>query len=108
MVGVLATLVSLSIGVTYGLVSGFAGGWTDRILMRVVEIIYSLPFTVFVILLTVVFGRSIFLIFIAIGAVEWLTMARIVRGQALALKIQEYVLAARALGQPRCDSGRYT
>jgi oligopeptide transport system permease protein len=99
MVGVLATLVSLSIGVSYGLVSGFAGGWVDSVMMRMIEIIYSLPFTIFVILLTVVFGRSIFLIFIAIGAVEWLTMARIVRGQALSLKVQEYVLAARALGQ---------
>ena len=100
MVGVLATLVSLTIGVSYGLVSGYVGGWTDRIMMRLVEIIYSMPFIIFVILLTVLFGRSIFLIFIAIGAVEWLTMARIVRGQALALKVQEYVLASRALGQP--------
>ncbi len=99
MVGLLATLVSLTIGVAYGLVSGYVGGWTDRVMMRLVEIIYSMPFIIFVILLTVLFGRSIFLIFIAIGAVEWLTMARIVRGQALALKVQEYVLASRALGQ---------
>ncbi|AWT59646.1 MAG: Oligopeptide transport system permease protein OppC [Candidatus Moanabacter tarae] len=100
LVGILATLVSLTIGVSYGLISGYAGGWTDRIMMRIVEIIYSMPFIVFVILLTVLFGRSIFLIFIAIGAAEWLTMARIVRGQALALKVQEYVLASQILGQP--------
>ena len=98
LVGILATLVT--IGVSYCLISGYAGGWTDRIMMRIVEIIYSMPFIVFVILLTVLFGRSIFLIFIAIGAAEWLTMARIVRGQALALKVQEYVLASRSLGQP--------
>ena len=101
LVGLLATLVSLTIGVSYGLISGFAGGWTDRIMMRLVEIIYSMPFTIFVILLTVVLGRSIILIFIAIGAVEWLTMARIVRGQALSLKVQEFVQASRALGQSR-------
>ena len=101
LVGLLATLVSLTIGVSYGLISGFAGGWTDRIMMRLVEIIYSMPFTIFVILLTVVFGRNIVLIFVAIGTVEWLTMARIVRGQALSLKVQEFVQASRALGQSR-------
>ncbi len=101
LVGLLATLVSLTIGVSYGLISGFAGGWTDRIMMRLVEIIYSMPFTIFVILLTVVFGRNIILIFVAIGTVEWLTMARIVRGQALSLKVQEFVQASRALGQSR-------
>lgn len=99
LVGVLATMVSLLIGVSYGLTSGFIGGRTDRTMMRLIEIIFAMPFTIFVILLTVVFGRSIVLIFVAIGAVEWLTMARIVRGQALSLKVREFVQASEALGQ---------
>ena len=99
LVGVLATMVSLLIGVSYGLISGFIGGRTDRTMMRLIEIIFAMPFTIFVILLTVVFGRSIVLIFVAIGAVEWLTMARIVRGQALSLRVREFVQASEALGQ---------
>ena len=99
LVGILATMVSLLIGVSYGLISGFIGGRTDRAMMRLIEIIFAMPFTIFVILLTVVFGRSIVLIFVAIGAVEWLTMARIVRGQALSLKVREFVQASEALGQ---------
>lgn len=98
MVGVCATLVALIIGVIYGTVSGYAGGKTDAAMMRIVDIMYALPFTIFVILLMVFFGRQLVLIFVAIGAVEWLTMARIVRGQVMALKHQEFIEAARALG----------
>jgi oligopeptide transport system permease protein len=97
-VGLCATVVALAIGVTYGAVAGFTGGKRDAAMMRAVDILYSLPFTIFVILLTVFFGRNIFLLFAAIGAVEWLTMARIVRGQVLAVKRMEFVEAARALG----------
>ena len=98
MVGLCATAVSLLIGVTYGAVAGYAGGRVDTVLMRIVDILYALPFTIFVILLTVVFERSILLLFVAIGAVEWLTMARIVRGQVLAVRRQEYISAAVVLG----------
>jgi len=98
LVGLVATLVSLAIGVTYGAVAGYYGGMTDRVMMRIVDIIYALPFMFFVILLMVVFGRHIVLIFIAIGAVNWLDMARIVRGQTLSLKNTEFVEAARACG----------
>jgi len=98
LVGLVATLVSLAIGVTYGAVAGYYGGMTDRVMMRVVDIIYALPFMFFVILLMVVFGRHIVLIFVAIGAVNWLDMARIVRGQTLSLKNMEFVEAARACG----------
>jgi oligopeptide transport system permease protein len=101
MVGLLATAVSLVIGVIYGAVSGFAGGKVDMALMRGVDILYALPFTIFVILLMVFFGQNIVLLFVAIGAVEWLTMARIVRGQVMAIKQQEFVEAARALGLRR-------
>jgi oligopeptide transport system permease protein len=101
MVGVVATGVALLIGVTYGAVSGLFGGKTDVVMMRVVDIIYALPFTIFVILLMVFFGRDIRLLFVAIGAVEWLTMARIVRGQVQSLKKQEFIEAARALGLRR-------
>lgn len=97
-VGFLAAIVSLIIGVTYGAISGYIGGRTDLIMMRVVDVIYSLPFMFFVILLMVYFGRNIFLIFIALGAVEWLDMARIVRGQTLSVKRKEFVEAARASG----------
>ncbi len=97
-VGAVATLVSLIIGVAWGAVAGFAGGRVDQFMMRIVDVLYALPFIFFVILVTVVFGRHIFLIFIAIGAVEWMTMARIVRGQTLALKQKEFVEAARASG----------
>lgn len=98
MVGILATGVSLVIGMTYGAVAGYVGGRTDNIMMRFVDIMYSLPFLFFVILLMVVFGRNIFLIFVALGAVEWLTMARIVRGQTLSIKRREFIEAAQAAG----------
>ncbi|MBI1339231.1 ABC transporter permease subunit [bacterium] len=97
-VGAVATLVSLVIGVAWGAIAGFAGGRVDQVMMRLVDILYAMPFIFFVILVTIVFGRSIFLIFLAIGAVEWMTMARIVRGQTLALKQKEFVEAARAAG----------
>jgi len=98
LVGVLATAVSLVIGVAWGAVAGYFGGRVDSLMMRFVDVMYSLPFMFFVILLMVVFGRHIFLIFIAIGAVEWLTMARIVRGQTLSVKGKEFIEAARAAG----------
>ena len=98
MVGILATVVSLVIGVTWGATAGFIGGRVDNLMMRFVDVMYSLPFMFFVILLVVVFGRSIFLIFVGIGAVEWLTMARIVRGQTLSIKQMDYIEAARASG----------
>lgn len=100
-VGLAATAVSLTIGVLYGAVSAFVGGNTDRVMMRIVDIMYSLPFAIFVILLMVYFGRNIILLFVAIGAVEWLTMARIVRGQMLSLKRQEFIEAVHALGLRR-------
>jgi oligopeptide transport system permease protein len=103
LVGIVATLVSLLIGVTYGSVAGFYGGITDRVMMRIVDIIYALPFMFFVILLMVVFGRNIILIFVAIGAVNWLDMARIVRGQTLSLKNTEFVEAAVACGVGKKD-----
>ncbi len=89
-VGFAATFVSLIIGVFYGALSGYVGGKVDTVMMRVVDILYALPFTIFVILLMVVFGRNIILLFIVIGAVEWLTMARIVRSQVLSIKNQDY------------------
>jgi oligopeptide transport system permease protein len=97
-VGVLATLVALFIGVTVGAIAGFIGGKTDQILMRFVDLMYSVPLTFFVIILMVLFGRNFILLFLAIGAVEWLTMARIVRGQTLALRGKEFIEAARASG----------
>ena len=101
MVGIVATGVALAIGVSYGAISGFYGGMIDVVMMRIVDIIYALPFTIFVILLMVFFGRDIRLLFVAIGAVEWLTMARIVRGQVQSLQKQEFIEAARALGLRR-------
>ncbi len=97
-VGLVATFVALTIGVIYGAVAGYVGGRADNAMMRIVDIIYALPFTIFVILLMVFFGRHIWLLFVAIGAVEWLTMARIVRGQIMSLKKMEFIEAARALG----------
>jgi oligopeptide transport system permease protein len=97
-VGLCATFVALTIGVAYGAVSGYLGGKVDTVMMRLVDIIYALPFTIFVILLMVFFGRNIVLLFVAIGAVEWLTMARIVRGQIMTLKKMEFIEAARSLG----------
>jgi len=97
-VGLVATFVALTIGVTYGAISGYAGGKTDAVMMRFVEIVAAMPFTVFVILLMVWFGRDIYLLFLAIGAIEWLTMARIVRGQIMTVKKMEFIEAARSLG----------
>jgi oligopeptide transport system permease protein len=97
-VGLVATLVSLLIGVLYGAVAGYLGGRTDALMMRLVDILYSLPFVFFVIILMVLFDRNFILLFVAIGAVEWLTMARIVRGQTLSIKQKEFIEAARAGG----------
>jgi len=100
-VGLVATLVSLLIGVSYGATAGFIGGRLDEVMMRFVDVLYSLPFIFFVIILMVVFNRNFILLFVAIGAVEWLTMARIVRGQTLSLKQKEFIEAARAGGVRR-------
>ena len=97
-IGLVATAVSLMIGVAWGATAGFVGGRTDETMMRVVDVLYSLPFIFFVILLMVTFGSNLILMFLAIGAVEWLTMSRIVRGQTLTLKQKEFVEAARAAG----------
>ena len=97
-VGLAATFVALTIGVVYGAVAGYSGGKRDAFMMRAVDIMYSLPFTIFVILLMVFFGRNIILLFVAIGAVEWLTRARIVRGQVMSVKRMEFIEAARSLG----------
>ncbi len=98
LVGLVATAVSLLIGITYGAVAGYFGGRVDQVMMRIVDILYALPFMFLVILLMVLFGRNILLIFVAIGAINWLDMARIVRGQALSLRQREFVDAARAGG----------
>ncbi len=98
LVGLSATSVSLLIGVLYGAIAGYLGGRVDNVMMRLVDILYAMPFMFFVILLMVFFGRNIFLMFAAIGAIEWLTMARIVRGQAISLRHKEFVDAAKALG----------
>ena len=98
MVGFLATIVALTIGVLWGTVAGFSGGRVDSIMMRIVDILYGIPFIIFVILLMVIFGRNLILLFMAIGAVEWLTMARIVRSQVMTLSKQEFILAAEAMG----------
>ena len=97
-IGIIATLVSVIIGVTYGTIAGYFGGKLDTIMMRIVEILYAMPYLIFVIILMVVFGRNIYLLFLAIGAVEWLTMARIVRSQVMSLSKQEFVMAAEAMG----------
>ena len=97
-VGLIATAVSMMIGVAYGATAGYFGGRIDNLMMRFVDVLYTMPFMFFVIMLMVVFGRNIFLIFVAIGAVEWLTMARIVRGQTLAVKRKEFIEAAHAIG----------
>lgn len=98
LIGLVATLVSLIIGVAYGATAGYAGGRVDGVMMRIVDILYAMPFLFFVILLMVFFGRNILLIFVAIGAINWLDMARIVRGQTLALKQQPFIEAARMSG----------
>ena len=98
-IGVIATFVSVFIGVIYGTIAGFFGGKLDTFMMRVVEILYAMPYLIFVIILMVVFGRNIYFLFIAIGAVEWLTMARIVRGQTISLKEKDFIETSKALGQ---------
>jgi len=97
-VGLAATVVAVLIGVLYGTISGYVGGRVDMVMMRLVDILFSLPFIIFVILLMVIYGRNILLLFMAIGAVEWLDMSRIVRGQVMSLKKQEFIEAALALG----------
>ena len=98
LVGFVATGVALVIGVSWGIIAGYAGGRIDSVMMRIVDVLYGLPFIIFIILLMVIFGRNLWLLFGAIGAVEWLTMARIVRGQVMGLKNQEFIMAARAMG----------
>ncbi|MEE9344254.1 MAG: ABC transporter permease subunit [Methylococcales bacterium] len=98
MIGLVATLVTIGIGVIYGAVAGYFGGRIDALMMRLVDVLYAMPFMFFVILLMVVFGRNLLLIFVAIGAVNWLDMARIVRGQTLSIKNQEFIAAARVCG----------
>ena len=98
LIGVVGTLVSLLVGVTWGAVAGYRGGRWDDAMMRVVDVLYSLPYIFLVILLLVFFSRSLLMLFVALGLVQWLTMARIVRGQVLSLKQQTFVEAARALG----------
>lgn len=98
MVGLVATSVALLIGVAYGATAGYLGGRTDAVMMRFVDVLYALPFMIFVILLTTMFGKSMLLMYMAIGAVEWLTMSRIVRAQVQGLARQEFVEAARSLG----------
>ncbi len=100
-IGLLAGLVAIVIGVAYGAIAGFAGGRVDAVMMRIVDILYALPFIFFVIMLVVFFGRNFVLMFLAVGAVLWLDMARIVRGQTLSIRRQEYVQAAEALGVSR-------
>ena len=97
-VGFVATAVALLIGVTWGAVAGYVGGKVDAVMMRLVDILYALPFMIFIVLLMVVFGRNMLLLFLAIGAVEWLTMARIMRGQVQSLRQQEFVEAAISIG----------
>jgi oligopeptide transport system permease protein len=97
-IGLVTTLVAVVIGILYGAIAGYAGGRTDQVMMRVVDVLYALPLFFAIIILVTVFGRNIFLVFLAIGAVEWLTIARIVRGQTLSAKQTEYVEAARSLG----------
>jgi oligopeptide transport system permease protein len=97
-IGLLAGVVAVVIGVIYGATAGFMGGKTDEVMMRIVDVLYSLPFIFFVIMLVVFFGRNFILMFLAVGAVQWLDMARIVRGQALSIRRQEFVQAAEAMG----------
>lgn len=101
MVGLIATAIALTIGILWGTIAGYMGGRIDNVMMRIVDILYALPFTIFIILLMVIFGRSLLLLFMAIGAVEWLTMARIVRGQVLTIRQQEFIEAAVSMGLSR-------
>jgi oligopeptide transport system permease protein len=97
-IGLVASMISILVGVAYGAIAGYIGGRTDHLMMRIIEILSGLPLIFFVIFLTVIFGRSEFLLFISIGAVGWLTMARIVRGQTLSIRQQEFIAAAVAGG----------
>lgn len=99
-VGILASLVAVLVGVIYGAISGFIGGKVDNVMMRIVDILYALPFIFLVIILMVYFGRNLLLLFMALGLTQWLTMARIVRGQVISLKQKEFVEAAHAMGVP--------
>lgn len=100
LVGVVATFVSIVIGVTWGLIAGWSGGRTDEAMMRFVDLLYGLPFLFFVVLLVAWFGQSLVLLFVALGAVQWLTTSRIVRAETLRLRNEEFVLAAKSLGVP--------
>ena len=100
LIAVLATTVSFCIGLPWGAVSGFAGGTTDQVMMRIVDGMYAIPYVLIVIVLVVMLGRNIYLLFIAIGAVSWLDVSRIVRGQALVLRAAPFVASARAMGLP--------
>ncbi|MGE5542850.1 MAG: ABC transporter permease [Bacillota bacterium] len=100
-IGVVSSLINLTIGVTYGAIAGFAGGRVDDFMMRVVDILYAIPILLIVILLMVMLGSGLGNIFLALGIAYWLTMARIVRGQILSIKEQDYILAARVIGVPR-------
>jgi oligopeptide transport system permease protein len=97
-VAMLATVVSFLIGLPWGVVAGYAGGRLDNVMMRIVDVLYALPFVFVVILLVVVFGRDLYLLFVALGAISWLDLARIVRGQTLSIRHETFVLAARGLG----------
>ncbi len=99
-IGLITALTSLLIGVVYGAVAGYVGGRADEWMMRIVDVLYALPLIFFIIILVTVFGRNILLVFLAIGCIEWLTIARIVRGQTIAVKETEYIEAARSLGVP--------
>lgn len=99
-IGLVTALTSLIIGILYGAIAGYVGGRVDQWMMRVVDVLYALPLIFFIIILVTVFGRNIILVFLAIGCIEWLTIARIVRGQTLAVKEMEYIESARALGVP--------
>ena len=98
LVGFIATFVAVFIGVIWGTVAGFYGGKIDTVMMRIVDVLYGIPFIILIILLMVIFGRNLVLLFMAIGAVEWLTMARIVRSQVMSITQQEYVMASKAMG----------
>jgi oligopeptide transport system permease protein len=98
LVGIVASAISLGVGISYGAVAGYAGGRTDQLMMRFIEVLSGLPLIFFVIFLTVIFGRGQYLLLFAIGAVGWLTMARIVRGQTLSIRQREYIEAAVASG----------
>lgn len=100
LVALAASAISLIIGVLWGVVAGYRGGRIDAVMMRVVDVLYSVPFTPFVVVLTVLFGRDLVLLFVAIGAVSWLDIARVVRAQTLGLKVREFVVAAEVAGLP--------